>query len=65
MCICMYIYMYICMYIYMYIHVYIKIYKHIYIYTQVQPEAALRAKYGVATICRLLKIICLFCKRAL
>ena len=60
--ICFYIYIYIHTYIYMFLHIHIHTYIHIYVYIRYLQEPN---RYGVATISRLHKIICLFCKRAL
>ena len=57
------IYIYVCMYVYTYVYVCIYIciciYRHTYIHIYLKP------RYGVATMSRRLKIIGLFCKRAL
>ena len=68
MCMCVYAYInthiYVCMYTYMYIFVYVHtcicMYVRIYIYTLSGDLG--NQLYGVATICRLLKIIGLFCR---
>jgi len=58
-----YIYMYVCMH--MCVHAYICVCIHTNIQTHMHAHATGLRKYGVATICRLLKIIGLFCKRVL
>ena len=55
--------MYVYTYVYMYMHADI-ICTHRYTYTYIRWKT-LSGSYGVATISRLLKIIGLFCKRAL
>ena len=55
-----YIYIYVYIYIYIYIHIYVLTHKHAHIFRGLASWG-----YGVATISRLLKLIGLFCKRAL
>ena len=70
--------MYICIIVYIYVHIYTLMYNHICAYVQMYIYAYIYintfhhaaparhiALYGVATISRILKIIGLFCKRAL
>ena len=54
------IYIYIYTYMYIYVYIYMYVYLCIFIRTHIQIN-----HYGVATISRLLKIIGLFCERAL
>jgi len=70
-----YIYMYICIYVYIYINISICICMYIYIHVCIEytnldrgfrcAEAMHHSQHGVATMSRILKIIGLFCKRAL
>jgi len=59
--ICIYVYIYTCVYIYMCIYIHIYIHREIFMYIHIDTWYVL----WVATISRLLKLIGLFCRRAL
>jgi len=66
MCVCLYICMYVCMYVCMY-SMYVCVYTCMYTCKHVSCQQCIRSlpAYWVAMISRPLKIIGLFCKRAL